>query len=138
MARIDWIEHRLLNWARWKSRSGGGALGYARVPLGVQTPSTRDAYADVPIPVNDIEAGVTDDAVQRLPSELRATIVEYYTGTGGEQDHLKVLCCAKATLYARIERAHRLLAAHFHSEQQRGAVERQRVEDLQREKRGLV
>lgn len=131
MARIDWIEHRLLNWARWRARSGGGALGYARVQLGVQAVVTRDPYADAPIPINDIEAGATDDAVQRLPSELKATVIEHYTGPGGELDHLRVLCCAKATMYARIDRAHRLLADHFTAQKDRAAAERQRVEALQ-------
>lgn len=131
MARIDWIEHRLLNWARWKSRSGGGALGYARVPLGVAAPATRDAYAEAPIPVNDIEAGATDDAVHRLPSELKAAVVEYYTGQGGEMDHLRRLCCAKATMYARIDRAHRLLADHFTARKDKAEQERLRVEALQ-------
>lgn len=131
MARIDWIEHRLLNWARWRARSGRGALGYARVQLGVQAVVTRDPYADAPIPINDIEAGATDDAVQRLPSELKATVIEHYTGPGGELDHLRVLCCAKATMYARIERAHRLLADHFTAQKDRAAAERQRVEALQ-------
>lgn len=131
MARIDWIEHRLLNWARWKLSYGGGALGYASVPLGVVTVGERSTADEAPIPINDIEAGETDDAVKRLPSELRATVVEYYTGRGGEQDHLRVLCCARATLHARVDRAHRLLADHFTARKDRAEEERKRVEALQ-------
>jgi len=34
MARIDWVETRLQNWARWRlARGGDGQLGYAAVSL---------------------------------------------------------------------------------------------------------
>lgn len=133
MAKIDWIERRLQNWVRWRVAGGGGPLGYAQVKLGdaAAVVCDRRGYDDAPIPTNAIEAGETDDAVQRLPSELRATVLEVYLGTGGEAQHMARLCCARATMYARVDRAHRLLAEHFDAREQRAAAERKRVEALQ-------
>ena len=71
MARIDWIEDRLNNWARWKLTRGTGGLGYASVNLANPTLGVREPYAEAPIPTNAVEAGETDDAVNRLhPPEL--------------------------------------------------------------------
>jgi hypothetical protein len=130
MARREWIEHRLLNWARWKLRDGGGALGYASVNLASPTAGIREPYAEVPIPISDIEASCTDDAVNKLPGECKATVIEVYTGPGGEADHMRRLCCGKSTMHARIDRAHRLLADHFTAQQDRQRAERARVEQL--------
>lgn len=135
MPRIESIEFRLLNWARWKQGAGGGRLGYSGINMTNPTPGVRDPYAETPIPVRDVEASETDQAVQLLPGDLKATVIEYYIGRGGEADHLRELCCAKATLYARIDRAHRLLADHFAAKQDRQREERERLDLLQREAR---
>ena len=137
MARIDSVEFRLLNWARWKAGAGGGRLGYSSVNLANPTPGVRDPYSEAPIPVSDMEASETDDAVQLLPGELRATVIEFYTGVGGEADHLRVLCCARATMHARISRAHRMLSEHFAAKDDRQRRERERVETLQRQARQM-
>lgn len=134
MARIDWIEHRLLNWARSRLGAGGGSLGYAGVDLSNPTPGVRDPYADAPIPINEVEADETDAAVQLLPGELKATVLEVYLAPGGERDHLRRLVCAKSTMHARVGHAHRLLADHFLAKQDRQRAERERVERLQRTK----
>lgn len=129
MARIEWVEYRLLNWARWKLCSGSGGLGYASVNL--TDPNVgRDGYAEAAIPISDVEASSTDDAISRLPGELKATVIEVYTGPGGETDHLRKLFCAKATMHARIGRAHRLLADHFTAQADRQRVERERLAQL--------
>lgn len=130
MARIDWIEQRLLNWARWRAGRSGGGLGYASVDLVGGGSGGRDGYVEASIPINDVEASATDDAIARLPSELHATVVEFYAGPGGEADHLRQLCCHRSTMHARIDRAHRLLAGHFAAAQDRQEKERQRVAEL--------
>lgn len=130
MARIDWIEHRLLNWARWTEMPGGGALGYAAVNLG--TPNAgRNGYAESVIPVSSVEARETDDAVRALPGDLRYTVTEIYIGRGTLREKLGRLQCAEATMHARIGRAHRQLADHFSARQAKQQVERERVEQLQ-------
>lgn len=133
MPRIDWIEQRLLNWARWKLGADGGSMGYAAVDLTNPTPGIRDPYAEAAIPTNAIEAADTDDAVQRLhPGELRATVIEYYVGAGTYTDKLRRLVCSKATMYARIDQAHAKLAEHWNARRVSQAAERDRVEKLQR------
>lgn len=131
MARIEWIEQRLLNWARWRLGRSSGALGYAAVALGAAN-GGRGGYVEAPIPTNECEAAETDDAVARLPSALKATVIEQYTGEGGERDHVARLCCGRATLYARIDQAQRLLADHFEARRQERLRERRRVETLVR------
>lgn len=136
MARIEEIENRLRNWSRWREGAGGGRLNYSSVKWGPPLPkASQDPYAAAPVPINDIEASETEQAVQLLPGDLKATVIEYYTGRGGEADHLRQLCCAKATMYARIDRAHRLLADHFAAKKDRQREERERLDLLQRQAR---
>lgn len=129
MARIDWIEHRLQNWARWKLARGSGSMSSVNL-LAADMP--RDPYSDKPIPISDCEASDTDEAVERLyPSELKVTVLEHYCGAGGMRHKLTRLCCSEPTLHARIGRAHRLLADHFLAKQDKAKAERDRVEQLQ-------
>lgn len=132
MARIDWVEERLLVWARWKIARGGGDMGYSSVDLGGAN-GGRSGYVTASIPMLDVEAAETDEAVQKLyPGGLRLTVVEYYCGPGGVDDKLQRLCCAKATLMKRIEQAHEQIAVHFREVRERRKAERERVEALQR------
>lgn len=131
MARIQWIEERLLNWQRWRLTQGAGVLGYAAVNYANPTPEVREPYAEAPIPFNDIEASDTETAVQRLPIELRRTVFEHYVGRGTMSDHLKRLQVTRPTLYARIDLAHRMLANDFSAQREKRDRERQRVEALQ-------
>lgn len=131
MARIDWVEHRLQNWARWMLTRGGGVLGYASVDLqAAGNGGSREPYESAPVPISDMEASDTDQAVQLLPGELRMTVIEVYTGKGGLADKIRRLCCGESTVHARIGRAHRLLADHWTARKDRQAAERQRVESL--------
>ncbi|KQV85447.1 hypothetical protein [Rhizobacter sp. Root1221] len=129
MARIEWIEQRLQNWVRWKLMSGRGVLGYASVNLAAAD-MPREPYADVPIPTSDIDASELDDGIERLPSELKATVHEVYLGTNTLREKMRRLCIAEATMHARIGRAHRLLADHITARQDRRKIERERVEGL--------
>ena len=132
MARIEWIEHRLLNWARWKMAAGSGALGFAAVSMS-EANADRDGYIEAAIPISDVEAGETDAAVRRLnPPGLHLTVVEVYTGRGGIKDKAKRLCCAEATVHARIDQAHRQIAAQLNERRRRADDERARVQALQR------
>jgi hypothetical protein len=135
MARIEWIEHRLLNWARWKMQRGGGVggLGYASVNLiGALSGGGRQHCAETVVPTNEIEAAATDAAISRLhPGGLALAVREHYTGRGGIKDQARRLCCAESTLHARIAQAHRQLADHFLAQQDKAKAERARVEALQ-------
>lgn len=129
MARIDWIEQRLQNWVRWKLARGGGALGYASVNL-ENAEMPREPYADAPIPTSDIDGSELDDAIERLPAELKATLYAWYLSTLTLRERLRRLCIAESTLHHRVGKAHRLLADHFLARQDRQKAERARVEGL--------
>jgi len=80
MARIEHISWRLDNWGRWAQQQEAGGLGYPRTSvlarLGGQASSTSNQ-----VPINDIEASETDDAVKSLQltqSHLYLTLQLYY------------------------------------------------------------
>lgn len=129
MARIDWVEQRLENWARWLATRGSGALGFASVNLS-EANAGRDGYVTSAVPISDVEASVTDDAVRRLPGELRAVVESAYLSSDFERVRLARLCISKSTYHERIGRAHRLLAEHFQAREDRQRAERERVEQL--------
>jgi DNA-directed RNA polymerase specialized sigma24 family protein len=131
MARIEWVEQRLQNWARWRLIRGGGVLGYASVNL-LAAAMPRATDVDAPVPTSDVDAHEVDDAVARLPSELKATVLEVYVGEGGVRQKLARLCVSEPTLHARVGRAHRLLADHLLAKQDRLKDERERVDTLRR------
>lgn len=131
MARIEWIEHRLLNWARWKLMHGMGPLGYASVDLSDPTPTQRDPYTEAPIPTNSIEAAETDDGIKALEPELRDTVAAWYLRRDGLAGALRQLGIGERALHQRIERAHRRLADWLNDRQERARTERARVEQLQ-------
>lgn len=128
MARIEDIERRLLNWARWKIGGSAGGLGYASVNLAGDT--SRELYREARIPTNDCEAEETDRAVVSLDSDLRRTVEVVYLGSGGTRNKAAALCCTEATVYARVDRAHRLLAQWFTARQRDRAIERDRLDAL--------
>lgn len=132
MARIEDVERRLLNWARWcNTRGSAGALGYAAVRLGGEGVGQREAYREARIPVSECDAVETDAAVKALPHDLQRTVVTVYTGAGTRTDHLNRLAISLSTLKARISEAHRLISRFFADRQAAAASERQRVERLQ-------
>lgn len=133
MARIEWVHHRLLEWSRWLLTQGMGRLGYARSEPSEAIGGDPQPWAEAPVPINSIEASETHDAVQALPGELKATVIQWYTGPGTEADHIRKLVCSRSTLHTRIERAHRMLAEHFEVRRaRRDAAARSERERLQR------
>lgn len=132
MARIDWIEQGLQNWARWKVSGRLGALGFAHVDLEAAIGNDRSDIAEARIPTIDCEASAYDDAISALPSELKATVHVVYLGQGGAAQKARRLCCTPATVDARVWRAHRMLADHFLAKQDKARAERARVEAMQR------
>lgn len=132
MARIEWVEERLQVWARWKIARGSGDMGYSSVDLGGAN-GGRSGYVTAAIPMLEVEAAETDEAVQGVhPGELRLTVTEYYCGPGGIEEKMLRLGCAKATLMRRIEQAHEQIAGHIREVRARRDRERARVEALQR------
>lgn len=132
MARIESVEWRLLNWARWKA---GRSIRYAASNMD-NAGMPRDPWAEAPIPTTDCEASETDDAIDAvLNPEQRTTVYVVYLGVGTGADALRHLGCSKSALHDRISAAHRKLANHFAESAERARNERERVEALQRQAR---
>jgi DNA-directed RNA polymerase specialized sigma24 family protein len=110
MARIEWVEQRLQLWARWRSQRGAGQSGFARTNILARwwrPPNNREAEAH--IPVDEVEAFATDQAVRELDVHLRDTIEQVYLGSGSVGDDAARLGCSVSTVHARISTAHKRL-----------------------------
>lgn len=83
MARIEWVKLRLNNWALWKARQQGGGLGFAKQSVLLREDSdTR--YCDNIIPMDEIDAGTTDLAVEslKLPRPRLYEVLHVYHAEG--------------------------------------------------------
>jgi hypothetical protein len=128
MARIEDIERRLQNWARWKLGATHSRLGYAamRWAGGVVTPGRRESV----IPTIDCEAEETDRAVQALEPRLRATVeVEYLQGCSLRRK-AQQLACSEPAVKARIWQAHRQLSRWLADKVEATRCEQARVAQL--------
>lgn len=133
MAKIEAIESRLLNWARWKLASGNGSMGYARAGAG---DGGGGGYREASIPITDCEAADTEEAITLLPLHLRETIGVHYLGEYQDaQRQAARLQCSVPTLYARLTDAHRRLQLHFVERHAAAKAERERVQRLTGEAR---
>lgn len=117
MARMQWIVHRLNNWALWKDRESSGSLGFAGRSSFLREPG-GDGYRDAQIPVFDEEASVTDQAVQSLKvarPQHHETLILYYIG-GPRQPKLTALGVAQRhgvserAIHTRLEECDRAIA----------------------------
>lgn len=107
MARIEFVEHRLLMWGEWVAR-GGGPMGGTLAMFNGEPSYWATAYN---IPLNDEECWKTDAAVKRLPDPLRTTV--RYTYVGNSEWAKKQLSISASVLSQRLDRAHRLLWAEW-------------------------
>lgn len=134
MARIEYIEHRLLNWARWLESEGSGKLGYAAIALG-RLEATGDRYREAVIPTDDDDARKTDQAVAALGQPYTRTLQVVYV-TGRNQAHQEYsLGCSASTIKSRVWEAHRRLAHWFTDQAQQSRERRDNLERLQRSAR---
>lgn len=131
MARIEDIERRLLNWARWRALMADGGGRFARVTLGEERVDGEGWDAPTVIGTDDAEAEVTEQAVMALPSPQRAAVEAHYLGTGTAARKAARLCIAVATMYQRVEVAHRSIARWLADRVQMQREQRARVEALQ-------
>jgi len=130
MARVEEVERRLLNWARWRAGGESGGMGYASTAWG-QAGGGTSAYRESIIPTAAAEAIETDNAIKRLDQEHRRVVIEHY-GQGCSVATVSItLKCSVATVYARIDRVHCLLNQVFYDLAERRRAERKRVEELQ-------
>ncbi|HET7865870.1 MAG TPA: hypothetical protein VFL86_15830 [Burkholderiaceae bacterium] len=126
MAKIEDIERRLLNWARWKLGGTSGGLGYAKVRYGDGT--TTRGYREAVIPTNDCEAEETDRAVMALPGELRSTVETVYLVNEPLRWKAQHLCCSPSAIKMRTWLAHKKIDQWCAARLERARVERERIE----------
>ena len=116
MARIEWIQHRLTNWALWSDREKSGGLGYNTQSVLLADTSGRDGYRESVVPVDDVDASTTNTAVEslKLPrSELYRTLHHIYPSGLGIKETARREACAVSTINARLATADRALADWF-------------------------
>ncbi|MBO9647376.1 MAG: hypothetical protein J7605_02615 [Variovorax sp.] len=114
MSRLQWVDARLQNWARWRSQMAGNGLGFASQAsfLNDQPGSDRE----VRIPVDEIEASVTQEAVESLKvarPHIYAVLYCMYPFGLGVTGTCRRLECARSNVYALLEVGDRLLATWF-------------------------
>ena len=112
-ARIEWVKHRLENWARWFQQNDMGALGYHSQSAIVRMGMPFGGSGSDSTPVYSIEASETDDAVKSLQlaqSHLFQTVTLTYAK--GLPCHLvaKRMC---STISKNLEDADRAIARWF-------------------------
>jgi hypothetical protein len=112
VARIEWVRHRLENWAKWCQQGDSGALGYPRQSAFVRMGVPTGRNSGDSIPVHAIEASETDDAVKSLQftqSHLYQAVTLTYAK--GLPRHLvaKRMCRAESTISKNLEDADRAI-----------------------------
>jgi len=115
MMRIEWVERRLENWARWSAERASTSLGYPRATAFARAAAApRHAEARNCIPVDGIEASQTEDAVQRLRyvrGVLHAAVfLHYVRGQDGSDLAASLGRISTKRAYQLIEEAHFELA----------------------------
>lgn len=129
MARIEWVQYRLENWARWHATMNGGGLGFAtqsaflNEPVDGGQPATR-------IPIDEVEAGITNDAVEALKlgrGHLHQTLRLYYLRGEGIKGTARIMRRAESTIKAQLAQADALLATWFSERKERKARQAQEL-----------
>ena len=114
MARIDWVDRRLQQWAQWLT-TGDGA-GYARCNPLHPTWSPPTAASHRPTTTANPQANharQTHAAILRLsPQAQTALLLHYCAGIPPHAQAQQQACNLKA-LQARLRKAHARLAADF-------------------------
>lgn len=126
MARTEWVKLRLDNWALWKDRESRGGLGFPTQAAFLNEVSS-DRYRESIIPVDEVDASVTDQAVEalRVPRPALYEVLQlYYIRGCGVQGVMRALGCARATVHANLDQADRALARWFSAKDERAAASR--------------
>ena len=124
MARIEWVELRLRNWALWAARGQDGGLGFKKTSVLVERVD-NDRYREAPLPIDEVDAALTDAGVQTLKAprpHLFATLQMFYVKGKGVKESARELGCADSTISARLGEADRALALWFTEQQERQKV----------------
>lgn len=120
MARIEWVKHRLDNWALWKDKENRGGLGYAT--QSVLLTEAVDRYREAQLPVDDVDAEVTNQAVESLRAgkpHLYMTLQCIYVKGIGIKMTSRVMARAESTIKANLDSADHALSQWFNARAQK-------------------
>ena len=129
MARIEWVKHRLENWALWKERESKGGLGFASQSSFLNE-AVADRYRESKIPVDEVDASLTNVAVESLRSgelELYITLQLKYVHRPalGHNDIARMRGVSVRSIAERVDRADHVIRQWF------AARDEQRTQRLQ-------
>lgn len=111
MARIEWIKQRLENWALWKDKESRGGLGFAT--RSVLLSDAVDRYREAVIPVDDIDAELTNQAVESLrvgKAHLYEVLYLIYVADVGIKEAARRVGRAESTVKANLDQADHVLS----------------------------
>lgn len=114
MARIEWVKHRLDNWALWKDRESRGGLGYATQSVLLADPVDRERESV--LPVDDVDAELTNTAVESLRpgrGHLYETLQCIYIANLGVKETARRMMRAESTVKANLDHADHALSQWF-------------------------
>lgn len=123
MARIDWVRQRLENWARWHAQRSVGGLGYPKQSAFARL-AGKGSRAETLVPVDSVDASVTDDAVTALrwgKPHLYLTLVHIYIDGWDIKRTATKLARAESTIKAHLDAADHALALWFRERAERAA-----------------
>ncbi|HEY5579671.1 MAG TPA: hypothetical protein VIK56_00705 [Rhodoferax sp.] len=115
MARIEWVKHRLNNWAFWKVRESSGGLGF-HTQAAFLGDCNSDRYRESVIPVDDVDAELTNQAVESLRidrSHLHQTLQLIYIEGIGIKMTARRMARAESTIKANLDQSDAVLSAWF-------------------------
>lgn len=130
MARIDWVHHRLENWARWHATMNGGGLGFASQAVFLSEVVDCDRQLQARIPIDEVDGGVTHEAVEALKlghGHLHQTLRLYYLRGEGIKGTARMMRRAESTIHAQLGQADALLATWFNERKRRKEGEAARL-----------
>lgn len=130
MARIDWVQHRLENWARWHATMNGGGLGYASSAAFLAEAVDCDRQLEARIPIDEVEGSITHDAVEALKlghGHLHQTLRLFYLRGEGIKGTARIMRRAESTIKAQLAQADALLALWFAERRRRKEAEAQEL-----------
>ncbi len=127
MARIEYIKHRLDNWALWKARENSCGLGFATrsVLLVDRVDCSRDINIYSTIDEND--AALTDAAVESLRparQQLYDRLYLIYIDGVGVREAARRQQCAESTIKASLDQADHALSAWLSAKEAENAAKR--------------
>jgi DNA-directed RNA polymerase specialized sigma24 family protein len=129
MARIEWVKHRLDNWALWKEREKRGGLGFATVS--VLLANRVDQSRDTPLPVDETDAQATDLAVESLKlgrGHLYVTLYHIYIDGIGVRETARRMARAESTVKANLDQADHALSEWFGAKAEMDAAKKKAME----------